>query len=279
MSTQADVSANANAGVVAEAPEAAVLPDEVPEAQASVEGDADVVGSADVATEGVTQVDPSAPIEEPRATAQADIGAAADAGVEAPVTPSISTGVQTAAAPQAMSAGQVCQARTTSVHFGRSNVLSRQNRDAIEQAIDQASACNLEGVTIAAAPGAERRAGAVRALLERQGVPAEQIQVEESAEVAADTGETQVRMAFAGVANTNSGAALEPTQDGVNAAATQTASLETAAVVQGQTTPAPRVEAAPAPSVGAEAAAEAETQAAPDDMVDGDSEVDEEPNQ
>lgn len=111
-----------------------------------------------------------------------------------------------AAAPAA--ASQVCAPRTTEVNFGRASSLSRDNSNTIERAVDAASVCSLEQVVIAQSGEANtRRAGAVRALLVRQGVPAEKIQVQPAADAA--PGEVEVRMTFAGVAR-GSGAAAQP---------------------------------------------------------------------
>ena len=47
------------------------------------------------------------------------------------------------------SASNVCEGRTTSVHFGaRRSALSRENQNAIEYATDAASVCDLQTVTI-----------------------------------------------------------------------------------------------------------------------------------
>lgn len=111
--------------------------------------------------------------------------------------------------PALTNASAVCQPRVTSVHFGRSNALSQQNRNAIEYAVDAASVCSLEQVVIADSGQGSRRADAVRATLVRQGVPAERIRIDASAAPSdgAATGQLDVRMQFAGVANTDIAAA------------------------------------------------------------------------
>lgn len=106
--------------------------------------------------------------------------------------------------PVPASAQAVCAPRVTSVHFGRGSALSRQNQNAIEYAVDAASVCNLEQVTIADSSDgrtSDRRAEAVRATLIKQGVPENRIIVEEEATTeGAATGQLDVRMQFAGVA-------------------------------------------------------------------------------
>ncbi len=112
-------------------------------------------------------------------------------------------------APTLTTANAVCQPRVTSVHFGRSSALTQQNRYAIEHAVDAASVCNLQQVVIADTGQGSRRAETVRATLVRQGVPNELIRVDASAAPTegAATGQLDVRMEFAGVANTNVAAA------------------------------------------------------------------------
>lgn len=100
----------------------------------------------------------------------------------------------------------------TSVHFGaRGSSLSQQNRNAIEQAVDAASVCDLQQVMIADSGEGRvstRRAETVRATLIRQGVPAERISVEAAANAeGASTGQLDVRMMFAGVAQSGQPAA------------------------------------------------------------------------
>jgi hypothetical protein len=111
-------------------------------------------------------------------------------------------------------AASVCEARTTSVHFGaRGSTLSRENQNAIEYAADAASVCDLQTVTVTdSAEGriSSRRAEAVRATLVRQGIPADRISVAQEANAdaeAASTGRLDVRMEFAGVAGGDSPAA------------------------------------------------------------------------
>lgn len=129
----------------------------------------------------------------------------AEAMAASPASPADSATVTPALA----NASAVCQPRVTSVHFGRSSALSQQNRNAIEHAVDAASVCRLEQVVIADSGQGSRRADAVRATLVRQGVPAERIRIDASAAPSdgAATGQLDVRMQFAGVANTDIAAA------------------------------------------------------------------------
>lgn len=114
---------------------------------------------------------------------------------------------QEESAPTAMaaSAQAICQPRVTSVHFGqRGTALTLENRNAIEYAVDAASVCNLEQVTIidsAEGRTADRRAETVRATLIQRGVPEANIVVAEDASAEGGaTGQLDVRMTFAGVA-------------------------------------------------------------------------------
>lgn len=113
--------------------------------------------------------------------------------------------------PAAVSSSTVCQPRVTSVHFGaRGSALSRDNSNAIEQAVDAASVCTLDAVTIAASGEgrlATRRVQAARATLIRQGVPEDRITIAAGAAGGADTGQVDIRMNFAGVAVTDVSAA------------------------------------------------------------------------
>lgn len=151
----------------------------------------------------------------PAEVAQAPVAdAQVAAAPEASPSDSELAAVQPAPAPmtgetpaQAMpaSAQAVCQPRVTSVHFGqRGAALTRENRNAIEYAVDAASVCNLEQVTITdSAEGrtSDRRTETVRATLIERGVPADNIVVaEEAASEGAATGQLDVRMTFAGVA-------------------------------------------------------------------------------
>lgn len=134
---------------------------------------------------------------------------------EAPAMAADATPQVQHAAPQPASATQVCQPRVTSVHFGaRGGALSRDNENAIEHAVDAASVCDLQQVTITNSTDgrlASRRAAAVRATLIAQGVPAEAITVEETANAeGAATGQLDVRMSFAGVAQADGAQAALP---------------------------------------------------------------------
>jgi len=134
---------------------------------------------------------------------QTDVEAQANATAASPATPAYPANAVPAAT--LANASDVCQPRVTSVHFGRSSALSRDNSNAIEQAVDAASVCSLQQVTIAASGegrAAERRAQAIRATLVRQGVPEDRIVVDANAAPdGVSTGQTDVRMAFAGVAS------------------------------------------------------------------------------
>jgi len=112
------------------------------------------------------------------------------------------------ATPAFASAAAVCQPRTTTVHFGRGRSgLSQQNRNAIEYAVDSASVCDLQQVTIVdSADGSvsSRRSSAVRAALVRQGVPEDRITIAEANNAGAGTGQLDVQMSFAGIAGAGS---------------------------------------------------------------------------
>lgn len=104
------------------------------------------------------------------------------------------------------SAQAICQPRVTSVHFGqRGSALTQENRNAIEYAVDAASVCNLEQVTITDSSDgriADRRAETLRATLIDRGVPEDRIVVaEETTAEGAATGQVDLRMTFAGVAS------------------------------------------------------------------------------
>jgi hypothetical protein len=104
---------------------------------------------------------------------------------EAPPTAPTATAEAPAAAIPA-TANAVCQARVTCVHFGaRGSSLTQQNRNAIEQAVDAASVCDLQQIQIVdSANGATstRRASAVCPTLIAQGVPADRIAIAEEAD-------------------------------------------------------------------------------------------------
>ncbi|MGE0740973.1 MAG: hypothetical protein AB7O98_06485 [Hyphomonadaceae bacterium] len=161
----------------------------------------------------------SAPAPDPDVTTEEQLGTsvqtpviegAVEAEAETTVAPPATPPVRAAAAAPAQaavatpaSANAVCQPRTTSVHFGRSSALSQQNRNAIEHAVDAASVCDLQQITIADSRSGASRAEAVRATLVRQGVPRDRITIAEaSADAeAVSTGRLDVRMTFAGVAD------------------------------------------------------------------------------
>jgi hypothetical protein len=224
-------------------PSASVEPPSVA-AQASVAGEAQTPQTEPNAAPPVQSAEtttPAAPTtpatDAPTTTAQA-----------APPTQVASTEdtAETAAAggatPAFASANAVCQPRTTSVHFGRSNALSRENQNAIEYAVDAASVCDIQSITIADSTGSQRRAAAVRETLVRQGVPEDRITIAQASENAegAATGQLDVQMQFAGVTNQ---AELQPTAtSGRNAAASPNVM-----VAEATPQPAPMPRAAPAP--------------------------------
>lgn len=190
------------------------------QAQASTQAAPDPTSTAPQVT---AQTDATAPTTDATATAQAetttptptDTTASAQAETTAP-TPAAQA--QTAASGDATvtptTAQSVCAPRNTSVHFGaRGSSLSRQNQNAIQYATDAASVCNLQSVTIADSGEGRvsaRRTAAVRQTLIRQGVPEERIQVEHATEGAA-TGQLDVRMTFAGMAQGGTGMASNET--------------------------------------------------------------------
>jgi outer membrane protein OmpA-like peptidoglycan-associated protein len=214
---------------------------------------------------------PSAPTTSaPAANAQALAPQGEDSALAAPApAPDGQPQTQTAEAgalPTPASAAQVCEARTTSVHFGaRGSALSRENRHAIQWAADAASVCNLQAVTIvdsASGRTSSRRTASVRQTLIRQGVPADKINVDNSgaAADAGSTGRLDVRMTFAGAANGNTMVADASPATGVNAAAQPTLNTTMTPVAPGtEHTPSPvPVEPAPAPTP------EAQPEPAPD---------------
>jgi outer membrane protein OmpA-like peptidoglycan-associated protein len=185
-----------------------------PEGPTSVEAQAAATTSTEgpVVAETQTQAEAQANAETPEAAAEA-----ATAMASAPVTPAAETEAAPAIAMPA-STNAVCQPRVTSVHFGeRGSALSRENRNAIEYAVDAASVCDLQQVQIVdSADGgvSNRRASAVRAALIAQGVPEERISVAEDANAdaeASSTGRLDVRMSFAGVADSGTPLAANET--------------------------------------------------------------------
>jgi len=183
------------------------------QADAAAQTDATVSGAAETQTDAQAQVETAPTPATPESGAPST---AAQAGAAAAVAPAeaaanaqamaASPATAAAAVTTPASASTVCQPRVTSVHFGaRGAALSQQNRNALEYAVDAASVCSLQSVVIAdSAEGriSTRRAEAVRAALVRQGVPRDRITVESAANAeAASTGQLDVRMNFAGVAN------------------------------------------------------------------------------
>jgi outer membrane protein OmpA-like peptidoglycan-associated protein len=164
---------------------------------------------AETQTQAEAQADAETPAEAAEAAAAMAASPAAPDATMAAETPAAPT--TTAEAPAATipaTASAVCQPRVTSVHFGaRGSSLSQQNRNAIEQAVDAASVCDLQQIQIVDSANGNtstRRASAVRATLIRQGVPAERITIAEEANAdaeASSTGRLDVRMNFAGVAD------------------------------------------------------------------------------
>ncbi|MBN8606419.1 MAG: hypothetical protein J0L81_05825 [Caulobacterales bacterium] len=180
-------------------------PDAALEGQAAAtvttpEGAATATAEGPVVAETTAQAEAQANAEAPEVAADA-----ASAMAASPATPAAETEATPAIAMPA-SANAVCQPRVTSVHFGqRGSALSRENRNAIEYAVDAASVCDLQHVQIVdSAEGgvSNRRASAVRATLIAQGVPEDRISVSEEANAdASSTGRLDVRMSFAGVAD------------------------------------------------------------------------------
>ena len=210
-------------------------------AQPSVTGEAQTPQTETAPAQAAQAAPPAQP-----ATTEAPTNAPEATQTAAAETPAAAA--QEAAAggetPAFASANAVCQPRTTSVHFGRSNALSRQNQNAIEYALDSASVCDIQQITIADSSANQRRANAVRATLVRQGVPEERITIAQQASAdleAASTGRLDVQMQFAGVTNQ---AELEPTAtSGRNAAANSTMVMAEATP---QAAPVPRATPAPA---------------------------------
>jgi outer membrane protein OmpA-like peptidoglycan-associated protein len=188
---QTDVTGDAQAQVQAPdtAPAQQAAEDAAQQAQDTAQGVAETTEGAAAAATPDANVQAGANVQTPAASAQAGAAAATPANASA-----------------------VCQPRTTSVDFGaRGSALSLENRNTLEHAVDAASVCTLQSVTIVdSAQGrlSARRAQAVRSTLIRQGVPADRITVSEEANADAEAGQLDVRMAFAGVANAGSPSAL-----------------------------------------------------------------------
>lgn len=177
----------------------------VTETQTEAEVQAQAGASAQVTPETAASAETATSAEAEVPTQAAQNAAAMAASPAAPEPPATQAAAAPAAATMA-SATSVCQPRVTSVHFGaRGSSLSQQNRNAIENAVDAASVCTLDSVVIADSGQGNvstRRTSAVRQALIRQGVPENRISVEANANAeGASTGELDVRMSFAGVAN------------------------------------------------------------------------------
>ncbi|HRP09606.1 MAG TPA: hypothetical protein PLK37_01080 [Terricaulis sp.] len=174
-------------------------PEAAPDAQAEALPAAPPAGELAEAPEAEAADAPDAP-------PQPELAETPTPDAQVAATPEASPADAAPPAAQAASTAQaVCQPRVTSVHFGQNgSALTLQNRNAIEYAVDAASVCNLEQVTIAASAegrAADRRAETVRATLVERGVPEERIVVaEEATGEGASTGQLDVRMTFAGVA-------------------------------------------------------------------------------
>ena len=201
----AETPANPDAGLTGEAQAAIQTPEGSVQAetqtQAEAQANAETPGEAAEAASAMA-ASPAAP----DAAVTAETDAAPTATAQAPVAPTATAEAPAVAIPA--SANAVCQPRVTSVHFGaRGSSLSQQNRNAIEQAVDAASVCDLQQIQIVDSANGNtstRRAGAVRATLIRQGVPAERITIAEETNAdaeASSTGRLDVRMNFAGVAD------------------------------------------------------------------------------
>lgn len=142
---------------------------------------------------------------------------AATSAAQAPSSGSGESSTAQAASPQVMAAAAqssdgygICAARTHNASFvGNATTLSSAERLEIGYAVDSASVCNIERVSIAANRGnatAVRRANALRAALIARGVPAAQVVVEHTDDASALG--NRVQMSFSGVAQT---ARPEPT--------------------------------------------------------------------
>lgn len=233
--------------------EGSTAPSTQPEASAAVEPPT-VAAQASVAGEAQTpqaETNAAPPVQSAQTTPATEAPTTPAETQAAPPTQVAATeeAAETAAAggatPAFASANAVCQPRTTSVHFGRSNSLSRQNQNAIEYAVDAASVCDIQSITIADSTSNQRRAEAVRATLVRQGVPEDRITIAQSGEntEGAATGQLDVRMQFAGVTTQ---AELAPTAtSGANAAASPNVMVAEATP---QAAPVPRAAPAPTPS-------------------------------
>ena len=202
--------------VAAEAPDVGLTG----EAEATIQTPEGSV-QAETQTEAEAQAVAETPTEAAEAASAMAASPATQAATVTAETP-VAAPTATAEAPAAAipaTASAVCQPRVTSVHFGaRGSSLSRQNSNAIEQAVDAASVCDLQQVQIIdSADGSvsSRRASAVRATLIRQGVPEERIAIAEEANAdaeAASTGRLDVRMMFAGVAEAGAPVTATPAQ-------------------------------------------------------------------
>lgn len=188
--------ASPDAGLTGEAEATIQTPEGAVQAETQAEAEAQAVAETPAEAAEAASAMAASPAS-PDATVTADAPAAA---------PTVTAEAPAAAIPATASA--VCQPRVTSVHFGaRGSSLSQQNRNAIEQAVDAASVCDLQSIQIVdSADGrvSTRRASAVRATLIAQGVPEERIAIAEEANAdaeAASTGRLDVRMMFAGVAD------------------------------------------------------------------------------
>lgn len=258
----AEIGAHERAGVTAQTPDSQagiVPPRATTEGAVTAQAPGATAQTAPRATvqaapRAAAQADTRAPVVAPHAQAQAGVSTHAPAvAPNAQAQAGGNTSVQSAAVAPA-NAGQVCQTRTTSVHFGGGSALSRENGNAIEQATDAASVCSLQNVVIASTGSdrtAQRRAASIRALLVRQGVPEDKISVEEAAADAnSGTGQADIRMNFAGTASAQTGATLEPTaMRGANAAAGATTTVAANAGQQRLAPPvAPRPAITPAPA-------------------------------
>jgi hypothetical protein len=186
-----------------------------------------LVCAAPALAQTIEPVPATPPIVQPEAEPEVTLDEQLGVGVQVQPVPAAPPEVQRAQPADAVAAnaGAVCQARVTRLEFGRGAALSLQNRNTIEYAVDAASVCNLERVTLSGAADrrvTSRRIQAVRAALIARGVPQERIVIGENADLAGD--QFEVRMTFAGVATADSAARIAATPSGNAAAPAEEAS-------------------------------------------------------
>jgi UrcA family protein len=152
-----------------------------------------------------------------RQLAQANDGEVVMASASATAGAAVPPPSAPAAQPQVIDASGfgICTARSHNVAFGASSAaLGANARREIGYAVDSASVCSIDRVTIAAdasSPLARRRAAALRSTLIARGVPASQVVIENV--VGADG--AGLSMQFAGVAQGGAMLAETPQEAGV----------------------------------------------------------------